>query len=144
MFPVIINHYNIVVSRHLKSPVTRLFGQQLIQVNKKECIKSLHHWPFGWGIHRSPMDSPHKGSVIQKAFPYPDPIMILGEELDSAHRQPSCCFAIISGWNKEINFPGNSTRHCKWIACLLQYKNSWAPFQYKDGVSYGTSFVSSK
>ena len=25
----------------------------------------LHHWPFGWWIYWSPMDSPHRGSAIQ-------------------------------------------------------------------------------
>ena len=26
----------------------------------------LHYWPFVWGIHRSPVDSPHKGPEMQR------------------------------------------------------------------------------
>ena len=33
------------------------------------------YWPFVMGIHRLPMDSPHKGSVMRKALPYHDVIM---------------------------------------------------------------------
>ena len=28
-----------------------------------------YHWPFARGIHRRPVDSPHKGPVIWKSFP---------------------------------------------------------------------------
>ena len=31
---------------------------------------------FVWGIHRSPANSPHKGPVTQKLFPFDDVIMI--------------------------------------------------------------------
>ena len=33
-----------------------------------ESIKSPYYWPFVRGIQRSPLDSPHKGPVIWKAF----------------------------------------------------------------------------
>ena len=36
----------------------------LIQITQGDVIKWKHfprHWPFVWGIHRSPMNSPHKG-----------------------------------------------------------------------------------
>ena len=36
--------------------------------NNKD-IRSPYYWPFVKGIHRWPMDSPHKGPVIQKTFP---------------------------------------------------------------------------
>ena len=37
----------------------------------------LHHWPFVRGSHQWPMDSPHKGPTMQKAFPYRDVLMWL-------------------------------------------------------------------
>ena len=38
-------------------------------------IKALRHWPFVRGIHRSPVDSPHKWPVTRKMFPLDDVIM---------------------------------------------------------------------
>ena len=43
---------------------------RLLQI--KEYIKPL---AFVKGIHRSPVDSPHKGLVTQKMFPFDDVIM---------------------------------------------------------------------
>ena len=45
----------------LKSPTSRLFAQPSVQAQIKENIKVQRHWPFARGIHRSPMDSSHKG-----------------------------------------------------------------------------------
>ena len=45
----------------LKSPASRLFTQSLIQAQIKENIKAPRHWTFVRGIHRSPVNSTHKG-----------------------------------------------------------------------------------
>ena len=34
---------------------------------------------FVWGIHRGPVNSPHKRPVTRKMFPFDDVIMILGQ-----------------------------------------------------------------
>ena len=36
---------------------------------------------FVWGIHRWPVNSPHKWPVTRKMFPFDDVIMILGVDL---------------------------------------------------------------
>ena len=55
-------------SWRLKLLVALLFVQHLVQDNKKENVKAPSHYkPFMRGIHRSPMDSPHKWSVMGKA-----------------------------------------------------------------------------
>ena len=46
---------------------------------------------FVWGIHRSPVNSPHKGSVTGKLFPFDDVIMnfeMHGPVWDKAHKGP--------------------------------------------------------
>ena len=43
----------------LKSPASRLFTQSFIQAEIKENIKAPRHWPLR-GIHRWPLNSPHK------------------------------------------------------------------------------------
>ena len=47
-----------------------------VTTNNKENIVTPHYWPFVMGIHRWPMDSPHKGPVMLKAFPYHEDIML--------------------------------------------------------------------
>ena len=46
--------------------------------NIKENIKARHYWPFVRGIHQWPVDSPHKGPVMLKAFPCYDVIIFCG------------------------------------------------------------------
>ena len=58
---------------HLKSLASRLFAQVLIQVQLKENVKAPHHWPL-WGT-LSPVNSPHKGPVMWKMFPFHDVIL---------------------------------------------------------------------
>ena len=63
---------------HLKSPAFRLFTQLFVNVQIKESIKALHDaasLAFVRGIHRWPMNSPHKGPVTWKMFPFDDVIM---------------------------------------------------------------------
>ena len=47
----------------------------------KENIKASRHWPLGGGggggIHRWPVNSPHKGPVTWKMFPFDDVIIYL-------------------------------------------------------------------
>ena len=40
--------------------------------------QNSRHWSFVKGIHRWPVDSPHKGPVTQKAVPFHDIIMYHG------------------------------------------------------------------
>ena len=41
----------------------------------KEYIGVLRYWPFVMGIHRSPVDSHHKGPVVQSPFACHDVII---------------------------------------------------------------------
>ena len=58
----------------LKSPASRLFTQPFVHAHIKENIKAPRHWPVR-GIHRSPVNSPHKGPVTRKMFPFDDVIV---------------------------------------------------------------------
>ena len=55
----------------LKLPASRLFARPFVQPHIKENIKVPRHWPL-WG--NPPVDSPHKGSVTRKVFPFDDVI----------------------------------------------------------------------
>ena len=65
----------------LKSPALRWYTQPFIQAQIKENIKAPRHWPLcgeftsdRWIplIHRWPVNSPHKGPVTRKVFPFDD------------------------------------------------------------------------
>ena len=59
----------------LKSPTSWLFTQAFIQARIKENIKAMRHWPLCGEIHRSPVNSPHKGLATRKLFPFDDVII---------------------------------------------------------------------
>ena len=59
----------------LKSPASRLFAQPFIQVQITENIKAQRHWPFLRGIHRWPVNFPHKWPVTRKMFAFDGVIM---------------------------------------------------------------------
>ena len=64
------DHQNILI--HL--PPSCLF-RSLHKLASKETMKVPHHSPFVKGIHQSQMDSPHKGPVLWKLFPFYDVIL---------------------------------------------------------------------
>ena len=47
------------------------------QTNNNENITAVYYWSFVSGIHQWPVDSPHKGPVIQRGCPCRDVIMFL-------------------------------------------------------------------
>ena len=58
----------------LKSPVSRLFTQAVIQAQIKENIKAPRHWPW-WGEFTGDRWIPRtKGPVTRKMFPFDDVI----------------------------------------------------------------------
>ena len=61
----------------LKSPVSLLFTQPFIQGADQKKHQSSASLAFVRGIHRWPVNSPHKGPVTRKMFPFGDVIMHL-------------------------------------------------------------------
>ena len=72
-----VSHYNDVImgAMGLTSPASRLFAQPFIQAQIKENNESSASLAFVLWIHRSVVNSPHKGSVTRKKFPFDDVIM---------------------------------------------------------------------
>ena len=58
---------------------------------KQDNMKAWHYWPFVRGIHQSLVDSPHKGPVMQKAFPYDDIILTVAS-------YGACQYHVILSW----------------------------------------------
>ena len=74
----------------LKSPTSWLFTQPFIQGQIKENTKAPRHWPVVRGIHHWPVNSPHKGPVTRKMFPFDDVIL---------WRHPGVYFSIYGNFN---------------------------------------------
>ena len=69
-----------------KAPALRLFTQPFIQAQVKEKNQSSV----------SPMNSPHKGPVTRKVFPFDDVIMTKGFHFDRVSRQLIKCLFLLS------------------------------------------------
>ena len=76
---VMVEHYNDVIMSSMASQITSLTIVYSIHSRadqrKHQSSASL---AFVWGIHRSPVNSPHKGPVTRKMFPFDDVIMNVG------------------------------------------------------------------
>ena len=67
----------------LKSPALRLFTQSFIQAQTKRKHQSSVSLAFVWGNSPGPVNSPHKGPVTRKMFPFDDVIMTI-----QRHKRP--------------------------------------------------------
>ena len=77
IFPTHCSHYNDVIMSMIASQITSLtFVYSTVysgaDQRKHQGSASL---AFVWGIHRSPVNSPHKWPVTRKMFPFDDVIM---------------------------------------------------------------------
>ena len=104
---------------HLKSPASQLFTQ--------ENIKAQRHWPL-WGIHWLPVNSPHKGQVIWKMFPFDDVIMVSIEVMGV------CVEIIVLLWNlrglqqhcyQDTCKFSKQLIHSKSIPCGFEASENW-------------------
>ena len=64
--------------RYFNSPVSQLFVRLFAKVDVKGNTKAPHKCPFVKGMHRWPVNSPHKGPVMRKVFLFHDAIMGYG------------------------------------------------------------------
>ena len=76
-----INHYNDVIMGAMASQITSLttvYSTVYSGADQRK-HKSCASLAFVWGIHRRPVNSPHKWPVTRKMFPFDDVIMLLGQ-----------------------------------------------------------------
>ena len=123
-------HYSDVIMRTMASqtPTFPLFTQPFIQAQSKKTSKP-RHWPL-WGIHRWPVNSPHKVPVTRNMFPFDDVIMIKPiRKLRCTTTDNSCvlaiCCIILSYQNPIMRYlitPLQST-YCHYFVI---WSNMWA------------------
>ena len=72
-----VSHYDDVIMDTIASQITSLTIVYSIVYSSTDLSKhqSSASLAFVWGIHRRPVNSPHKGPVTRKMFPFDDVIM---------------------------------------------------------------------
>ena len=71
----------------LKSPAQRVFAQPYSGAYQRK-HQSSASLAFVWVIHQRPVNSPHKGLVTRKMFPFDDVIMLGPQELRAPSQYP--------------------------------------------------------
>ena len=82
-----VDHYNDVIISVMASQITSLtivYSTVYSGVDQRKHQSSVS-LAFVWGIHRSPVNSPHKGSVTRKMLPFDDVIMPTESTNDNMH-----------------------------------------------------------
>ena len=75
---IYINHYGDVIMDTIASQITSLaivFSTVYLDIDQRK-HQSSASLAFVWGIHRGPVNSPHKWPVTRKMFPFDDVIML--------------------------------------------------------------------
>ena len=110
---------------------------RLFQNNHDDLIKWKHfprYWRFVRGIHRSPVNSPHKAPVTRKMFPFDEVIMIILKQ--SPHKgqwRGALIFSLIcvciNAWinNREAGYLRQHRAHYDVIVMIL-YNLKLSPF----------------
>ena len=82
---LVTSHYNNVIMGVMASQVTslKIVYSTIHSGGDQRKHQSSVSLAFVWGIHRWPVNSPHKGPVMRKMFPFDDVIMITLGELRS-------------------------------------------------------------
>ena len=89
-------HYNDVIMSAIASQITSLTNVYSTVYSDTDQRKpqSSASLTFVWGIHRGPVNSPHKWSVTQKMFPFDDVIMWYALLTRVSHKSCTCCFVV--------------------------------------------------
>ena len=89
----IIDHYNDIIMKAMASQITSLtivYSSVYSGADQRK-HQSSASLAFVWGIHRGPVNSPHKGPVTRKMFPSDDVIMTSWITLMSASGEIGEC-----------------------------------------------------
>ena len=85
-------HYDDVMMTTIASQITSLTSVYSTDYSAADQRKhqSSASLAFVWGIHRGPVNSPHKGSVTRKMFPFDDVIMFTESVIITCHALCGC------------------------------------------------------
>ena len=119
-------HYDDVIMAPMTSQITSLTVVYSIVYSDADQRKHQNSasLAFVWGIHRGPVNSPHKWPVTRKIFPFYDVIMDRINKLCS--RGPSVVFAdMLLFWEPVLIFSISFIAVC-YLHCISRIAKSWS------------------
>ena len=96
------NHYDDVIMgviAYLITSLTIVYSTVCSDADQRK-HQSSASLAFVWGIHRGPLNSPHKWPVTRKMFPFDDVIM---ESLPSMRKDYNTCAISLLGYIENAN-----------------------------------------
>ena len=115
--PRVVIHYNDVKMGTIASQITSLtivYSTVYSDADQRK-HQSSASLVFVWGIHRGPMNSPHKWPVTRKMFPFDDIIMLCSDvnALNSLLAKPiNTCLLLTHSRHLVINRPISQIPEC--------------------------------
>ena len=131
---ILIDHYDDVIMSTIASQITSLtiVYSTIYSGADQSKHQSSASLAFVWGIHRGPVNSPHKWPVTRKMFPFDDVIMWLPLHDDCTVLQPTIFHVIDSYmapslilpwiWNLFILVGLCQYRLILWVFCTIFYR----------------------
>ena len=119
--------------RRLDCSLNRLFRRRAKKASSSASLA------FVRGIHRSPLDSPHKGPVTRKIFPFDDVIILGADLIWNIYISISIIFR---SWIGTISWKASSwnTRAC--LFCSQYHGFWWHGDERSHGISsHGTDYI---
>ena len=121
------HHYDDVIMGTIASQITSLPSVYSTVYSGADQSKhqSSASLAFVWGIHRGPVNSPHKWPVTRKMFPFDDVIMCLPPSKHNRTQHNTRTVQIFWGTSRGTTI----MRKSKYPICLskLQLRRSWPP-----------------
>ena len=128
--PVRVVHYNDVIMGAMASQITSLtiVYSTVYSGTDQRKHQSSASLAFVWGIHRWPVNSPHKAPVTRKMFPFDDVIMctlfalkdIHGLKLVLEMKILSTSMKLVIGGCQRIPLMISQHCHRKWLGAVRQ------------------------
>ena len=131
-------HYDDVIMEAIASQITSLtivYSTVYSGVDKSK-HQSSASLAFVWGIHRGPVNSPHKWSVTRKMFPFDDVIMKTQQRFEWLFLIGVIIFILVwceAPLNISMKFVGEYDTRRKLISCqefVNLQRGSWPKSQF--------------
>ena len=136
---ILATHYDAFIMGAIASQITSLTIVYSTDQSKHQSSALL---AFVWGIHRGPVNSPHKWPISRKMFPFDDVIMIMDDIMavdtaDPRFARPSVIYSLCQKFSDDLWIETQmisaqlATRHnSKESGARL--KINIPPYQYRD------------
>ena len=129
-------HYDDVITGTIASQITSLTSVYSTVYSGADQSKhqSSASLAFVWGIHRGPVNSPHKWPVTRKMFPFDDVIMISDWRRCNSKYNVSACRGLITTYTRNHSMAYDiiqllNLHHLRICTCIFTFKTRFRIFR---------------